>query len=244
MFIVNVIRCLLKSLGINFISKLGTSRRLVTVKKECGTEYTLIHSLRHGNDHGGVRMKQAMCREWNYFEVTLTETVGTGEIAIGIGHEKYNLSNMPGWQDGSIGYHADDGGLFHEQGFAQLHGPTCTIGDRMGCGVDFSPFADGHVRVWFTKNDRLVFNPQTLELPVNSGSKFYPLICMQASGQEVRYMGHWQKAPPTEDDSKLSNLLFAFHTCTENIPVTHILNYVYLVFLWYCLFTCAYVCIL
>ena len=232
MFVVNVVCCLVICSGecrINVIARSGASRRLVTVKKESGSDCTMIRSLKHSNDHGGVRIKQAICAEWNYFEVTLTDRVGAGEIAIGVGHEKYDLSNMPGWKDGSIGYHADDGGLFHEQGFAQLHGPTCTTGDRMGCGVDFTPSDDGHVRVWFTKNDRLVFNPQTLELPVNSASKVYPLISMQASGQEVRYLGHWQKAPPTEIDCKPANLLFAFHVGREGSAyVQYILSCIFL----------------
>ena len=36
-------------------------------------------------------------------------------------------------------------------------GPTCTDGDRMGCGVDFSTDrSSGYVNVFFTKNGKQV----------------------------------------------------------------------------------------
>lgn len=36
---------------------------------------------------------------------------------------------MPGWNRDSIGYHADDGKLFHEKGYGANFGPTCTEGN-------------------------------------------------------------------------------------------------------------------
>ena len=145
-------------------------------------------------------MKKPMSRQKNYFEVKIMKTVGDGVIGIGVGHKNYVLSNMPGWRGHSIGYHADDGGLFHEDGLPQLHGLPCVVGDRMGCGVDFTNSEDGHVCVWFTKNDQLVSDPKIFELPVNSAPSLYPLICMEALNQEqkVQYMGHYYRPPPTD----------------------------------------------
>ena len=155
-------------------------------------------------------MKQAINEKWNYFEVEITHSVEDGEIGIGLGHKNYPLSNMPGWGNHSIGYHADDGGLYHDCGVPQLFGPTCTTGDRMGCGVDFSPREDGHVNVWFTKNDKVVFYPQTVDLPVDSESKFYPLICMQGTGQEVQYVGHQQRQHPSENVGKSTVIVLSY----------------------------------
>ena len=166
-----------------------------------GTEFPTMRSIGGPNSHGGVRIKEAMNSECNYFEVKIMHRVGAGELAIGVGHKDYPLYRMPGWDDNSIGYHADDGGLYHERGFPLLHGPTCTVGDRMGCGVDFTLSEDGHVRVWFTKNDQMVINPHTVKLPDDSG--LYPLICMKWSGQQVRYMGLCGKTPPSKGVGKL-----------------------------------------
>ena len=189
------VHCYIDSGGKVNISKSGDQ---VTVSKK--GEYTMIRSKGRGHEFGGVRMRRPMSKERNYFEVTLLETVGVGEIGIGIGHEKYILSDMPGWEDGSIGYHADDGGLFHEQGFAKLHGPRCVQGDKMGCGVDFTHSENGYVHVWFTKNGETVIKPQVFELPATSARNIYPLIGMRASGQEVQYMGYCQKEPPTDGE--------------------------------------------
>ena len=202
----------------NFMSRFGVTDEDVTVENSKETS-TITCCTSDGYSVGGIRMKQAMSKEWNYFEVTLMATDEDGAIAIGIGHEKYQLSSMPGWDAGSIGYHSDDGGLFHEAGFPKLRGPTCTTGDRMGCGVDFTPSDHGHVRVWFTKDDKVVIKPQVVELPVRPSPKFYPLICMQKPGQKAQYMGHCQKVPPTEDEGKPT---VCFHTCkrTASGPLT------------------------
>ena len=38
-----------------------------------------------------------------------------------------------------------------------VFGPTCTDGDRMGCGVDFNTdCGSGYVNVFFTKNGKQV----------------------------------------------------------------------------------------
>ena len=205
--------------GMNFISTFGCSKETVTVETE--GKITTIRSCNEDFGIAGISMEQTMNERWNYFEVKITDTVDDGEIGIGLGHKNYPLCNMPGWGIRSIGYHADDGGLYHERGFARLHGPTCSIGDTMGCGIDFTSSADGKVRVWFTKNDKVVFQPRTLDLLDDSESMFYPLICMRGSGQEVQYVGHQQKPYPTEKDSKLKLLLTSM--LVGNIMFTRIL---------------------
>ena len=63
------------------------------------------------------------------------------------------MDRMPGWDQNSCGYHADDGKLYLESGKGIAFGPTCTDGDRMGCGVDFNAhYNSGYVNVFFTKN--------------------------------------------------------------------------------------------
>ena len=73
-----------------------------------------------------------------------------------VGERDYPMDCMPGWKQNSCGYHADDGKLFHE-GRDTVFGPTCTDGDRMGCGVDFSTdHSSSYVNVFFTKNGKQV----------------------------------------------------------------------------------------
>ena len=74
-----------------------------------------------------------------------------------VGERAYPLDQQPGWNQNSCGYHADDGNLYHESGGGSAFGPTCTDGDRMGCGVDFiTNCSSDCVIVFFTKNGKQV----------------------------------------------------------------------------------------
>ena len=58
-------------------------------------------------------------------------------ISIGLARKDYPKNRHPGWQRGSIGYHADDGKVFAGSGAGAPFGPRCHKGDIMGCGVIF-----------------------------------------------------------------------------------------------------------
>ena len=45
-------------------------------------------------------------------QVTIIESGKTGWLGIGIVHEDYDVDEMPGFEDGSVGYHTDDGKIF------------------------------------------------------------------------------------------------------------------------------------
>ena len=45
--------------------------------------------------------------------MTVIETGKKRWLGIGVVHEDYNTKDMPGWYDGSVGYHTDDGKIFH-----------------------------------------------------------------------------------------------------------------------------------
>ncbi len=51
---------------------------------------------------------------------------------------------------------------------------SVSIGDRMGCGIDFDSDSSGnYVKVFFTKNGAQVGNSQRMKRPVNG---LYPLF--------------------------------------------------------------------
>ena len=111
---------------------------------------------------GTVILDTPMSKEWNNFEFKILKVGDFGEIGIGLGPSDYNVSVMPGWYPKSIGYHADDGKLYHSSGNGLEFGPMCRHGDTMGCGVDFGGEKQGYVTVWFTKNGDLAGPPQRL----------------------------------------------------------------------------------
>jgi hypothetical protein len=54
---------------------------------------------------------------------------------------------MPGWLNGSFGYHGDDGKKFSESGVGEDYAETFGTGDVVGCGID-------NGEIYFTKNGR------------------------------------------------------------------------------------------
>lgn len=140
-----------------------------------------------------------MSAEWNYFQIQILKEGDLSEVGIGIGPVGYDLSDMPGWGPRSIGYHADNGGLYHCIGTGRTFGMQCHTGDTMGCGADYSSQKHGYITVWFTKNGELAGPPEKVLLPHDG---LYPLIglsCWNAPIQ-VRYCGHSCSPLPFDND--------------------------------------------
>lgn len=88
-------------------------------------------------DVGIAQSRYPLDRTNHYFEIEIVEEGSLGALAIGLGKTTYPLHRHPGWNAGGIGYHADDGKLFKGKGHGDEFGPSCTVGDRMGCGIRF-----------------------------------------------------------------------------------------------------------
>ena len=82
-------------------------------------------------------LDKRFCPEYCYFEIEILNSGRSNRIGLGLAHRNYPLNRMPGWNTRSVGYHADDGKLFHQNGSGEAFGDTCGVGDRMGCGVEF-----------------------------------------------------------------------------------------------------------
>ncbi|XP_067843009.1 SPRY domain-containing protein 3-like [Heptranchias perlo] len=88
-------------------------------------------------DVGLAQAKQPLSTRSHYFEV---EIVNPGEkcyIAVGVARKDYPKQRHPGWNRGSVAYHADDGKIFYGSGVGHPFGPRCYKGDIMGCGIMF-----------------------------------------------------------------------------------------------------------
>ena len=146
-----------------------------------------------GGRVGVVRITEPMTPMLNYFEYEIVCRGAKCAIGIGVGDLSYPLERMPGWNRNGIGYHADDGRLFHENGYGKGFGPTCTEGDRMGCGVDYTTDVGyGYVEVFFTKNGKQVGDCIRMKRPVYG---LYPLVGLHSNKEKVRYLGHWHRDP-------------------------------------------------
>ena len=77
--------------------------------------------------------------------VACTETASM--IGVGFSGPKASLEKLPGWEPDSWAYHGDDGKSFCCQPNGKPYGPTFTVGDVIGCGVNFRSGTG-----FFTKN--------------------------------------------------------------------------------------------
>jgi hypothetical protein len=144
-----------------------------------------------GGSTGCVMIMEPITPFLNYYEYEITARGVEASIGIGVGERNYPLNRMPGWNRNSVGYHGDDGKLYHENGRGDRFGPTCTEGDKMGCGIDFDAEVDyGYHEVFFTKNGQPVGNVVRMKRPVHG---LYPIIGLHSAGEKVRYLGHWHR---------------------------------------------------
>ena len=146
-----------------------------------------------GGSVGVVKILEPMNPMLNYYEYEIVSRGQKCALGVGVGELNYPLDRMPGWNRNGVGYHADDGRMFYQDGFGKAYGPLCTDGDRMGCGIDFdSEDASGCVNVFFTKNGKQVGDPVRIKKPVYG---LYPLIGLHSRGEQIRYLGHWRRVP-------------------------------------------------
>ena len=85
-----------------------------------------------------------------FFEVTISDAKDPDAseemewlrpcVSIGLATRHFPLvSKQTGWDRHSLGYHGDDGGLYHASGAAkQRVGPAFGAGDTVGCGIDLT----------------------------------------------------------------------------------------------------------
>ena len=160
-----------------------------------------------GNVALAVKILQSLTRAKNYFEHKILSPGIICAVTIGIVGRDYPLDMQPGWTNEGIGYHADDGKLFNENGAGTPFGPTCTTGDRMGCGVIFEDGdseSSDYVKVFFTKNGKQVGDIVNFKRPA-SGQGLYPLMGLSSRGEQFQYLGTWHHLPNVSQVSEHNN---------------------------------------
>ncbi|GFN82127.1 leucine-rich repeat serine/threonine-protein kinase 1, partial [Plakobranchus ocellatus] len=93
-----------------------------------------------------------LTKECPSFSFEITNIGEHGYIAIGVCPKRYPPDRQPGWNSGSIGYHADDGGIFASAGWPVQRKESCTTGDIMECRLNFQDQTVG-----FLKNGNEVY---------------------------------------------------------------------------------------
>ena len=116
------------------------------------------------------------------FELYIIEPGQHKYIAIGVCSAAYPKNMLPGWEETSVGYHADNGNLFHSCGDGQPTDNPCHRGDIMRCTVEPVDGSTKQVRVLFHRNDQLV--GQITAWTPEKG--FFPSFGMMSKNEKVQ----------------------------------------------------------
>eukprot|EP01122_Echinamoeba_exundans_P003272 TRINITY_DN13397_c0_g1_i1.p1 TRINITY_DN13397_c0_g1~~TRINITY_DN13397_c0_g1_i1.p1 ORF type:complete len:1123 (+),score=150.08 TRINITY_DN13397_c0_g1_i1:71-3439(+) len=114
-----------------------------------------------------------------YFEI---EILGIGErniVTIGLTEEDTNLNHIqPGWVPRTYGFHGDDGAFFEGNGQGKAFASRWSVGDIIGCGVDYESGA-----VFFSRNGEYIGAPSCT---AKKRQELYPTMGIENAGVEVR----------------------------------------------------------
>ncbi|XP_060603326.1 uncharacterized protein LOC132756308 [Ruditapes philippinarum] len=148
----------------------------------------------NGDGHVGQYVDKNEMVHGKYFEIEILSLGRPGTIAIGLVPRNYPHHMPLGWGRNSIGYHADDGHLYHGCGQGKRFGPKYLVGDMIGCylfntvisyadrGV-FSLMDVTPVTAVFTRNGKKV-GEKVLRL--NRNLQLFAAVGMHSSGEKVK----------------------------------------------------------
>ncbi|PSR87304.1 CTLH/CRA C-terminal to lish motif domain-domain-containing protein [Coniella lustricola] len=112
-----------------------------------------------------------------YYEVTiLSRKHNDTTIGIGFSGKNVSMNRAPGWEPESWGYHGDDGHIFASQNVGKNYGPTFSVGDTIGCGVNFRTHT-----AFFTKNGKHLG-----QAFAEVKGKLYPSVGLKKPGEHIR----------------------------------------------------------
>uniref|UniRef100_A0A915E4E7 B30.2/SPRY domain-containing protein n=1 Tax=Ditylenchus dipsaci TaxID=166011 RepID=A0A915E4E7_9BILA len=112
-----------------------------------------------------------------YYEIKIINKGIHGYMGVGFSEKSVNLNRLPGWDSISFGYHGDDGNFFSSSGKGVEYGPTFTIDDIVGCGINFATR-----EIFFTKNG---INLGVASKNVSISAELYPTVGMQTVGEMI-----------------------------------------------------------
>jgi hypothetical protein len=125
---------------------IDTDEELWTRVNDICIEGTVFHYVGQGKSikhNGFAQTNVALNPAQNYFEIRILDPGENCYIAIGLARKDYPIQKHPGWNRGSVAFHADDGKLFVGGGVGTPFGPTSSRNDVLGCGIVFpTTFAD------------------------------------------------------------------------------------------------------
>ena len=121
-----------------------------------------------------------------YFEAKIVNSGENCMIAIGLTKKSPNTrsGHLPGWETNpklGIGYHGDDGGIYHESIHAVERGEQFSTGDVVGCYMRRTRVNDEEITLTqFSKNGKKILSPRII-----SNADWFPTVGIGSPGAIV-----------------------------------------------------------
>ena len=163
---------------------------------------------------GTVRSKQPIdsFSSANHYEVKIIDPGRNCYIALGVCSQLYSTEQLPGWEDLSVGYHADEGAIIQSSGQERV-GEPCIKGDVICCTLEAVDGSDKQMNVVFHKNGILL--GKSVFWKPSDGLVFAQIGCM-GEGEVI------QIAPPGQELSHLhssrSSPMLSYGERTVHVP--------------------------
>ena len=125
----------------------------------------------------------------NFFEVKIVEPGKSCYIAIGACSQLYSIYDLPGWEDLSVGYHADEGCILQKTAGQEKVSDPCEKGDVIRCTIEPVDGSDKQMNVVYHKNGSFI-GKAILWMP-RDGHVFAQIGCM-SQGEVIQISSPWQ----------------------------------------------------
>ena len=127
-----------------------------------------------------------------YFEIEVLSHNKKGTISMGVAPVDYPMGMQAGWKENSIGYHGNDGCLFHANDYGCPFGPVWRLHDVIGMGIRAPDLQDesasplSEVQAFFAYNGEEIGHT-TINIP-HSG--LFPTVGLHGHSETVKVTVH------------------------------------------------------
>lgn len=153
-----------------------------------------------GEKVGTVRSKKPLnpFSSTNFFEVKIVEPGKKCYIALGACSQLYSIDDLPGWEDLSVGYHADEGCILQKTAGQEKASDPCGKGDIIRCTVEPVDGSDKQMNVIYHKNGSFI--GKSILWKPGDGQVFAQIGCM-SEGEVIQISSPWQSNSQLKADS-------------------------------------------
>ena len=134
----------------------------------------------------------------NSYEVKILDPGKNCYIALGVCSQQYSPADLPGWDDLSVGFHADSGTIVQKSGEDEsVFSSPCSKGDVVSCTLEPIDGTDKQMNVIFRKNGQVV--AKAIFWKPGGGKVFAQIGCM-SSGEVIQIASPMQKISHLKPD--------------------------------------------